>query len=350
MMVQYIVPIYRLFASDHRIRCFVTGSKIYQANVKKCAEDLGLAFLPSNRARLCWWDLIVFADHWWQTPFPSKVPKLFTQHGIPNNKIIKGVEYAYGRAVLHNKSRYNTIFAPSLLNRDRAVELQPCLRDHIAVVGDLRVDAVLELAKQHRQIRKRLGFSENDKVVLFMSTWGPMSLMERFGPALFEEARHLMDRGIYKFIIGSHPNLWQQQWAVERPWGDFLRAQRAHGFLVMEPDESWEPYVAACDLAVSDHTSLSLYYTMLGKPIVFVPSVTKDLAEGSVQIKLINISSSLESPQQLEKTLQRTFQEYPIDKLQQLSHDICSYPGEAAQRITVEIYDLLRLAPPEASK
>ncbi len=350
MMGIYVRNFYKLFLQDDRLSFFVTivPAKMDETSIDNLLHRIRLPCVDFERATTNWWDLIVSPCHGYVDRFPSEVPKFFINHGIYSGKIIGENDFCYGPryTMVGEVPRYNRMFESSLVARDLVTARYPALQGHISVVGDLRIDAMLVNQVEREKIRASLGFSSHDIVVLSMSTWGSSSLMERFGPAYCEEAKRLMDAGKYKFIISTHPNLWIKRYAVRQPWGAYLINQKSRGFVVIEPSDDWERYLIASDLAVSDHTSLSLTYATLGKPLVYVPIEQSESPENSMISRLVKISPRLEAPDQLEHIVQSALREYPLDKLKHIALDICAYPGQSANRIRQETYQVLNLAAP----
>jgi hypothetical protein len=309
---------------------------------------LGLPFINYGRARACWWDLILFADHASADAFHPRIIKIQVYHSLGSGKIIGGEHYRYGcRAFLENgRPHFTKMFEASETIRQRAIAAKPKLTDVIVTVGDLKVDAMLSLQTQRDEIRQSMNLAPADTVVLIQSTWGDTSLMETMGVDLIEEAKKLMEKGAYRFILSTHPIHWKSAYARQHPWGQYIESKQEEGFLVIRPGQDFEPYHVAADIAVTDHTGLCLNFALLHKPMVFVSIPDGTVLPDSWEAQLKVLSPTLEAPTALDQTLQNALTDYPVDELRALSLKIDSCPGTAAEGIREEIYGGLGISPP----
>ena len=153
--------------------------------------------------------------------------------------------------------------------------------------------------------------------------------------------------GEFKFALAIHPNEYHPKPPGQRVWGEYLRAQRKHGFIVREPSEDWLPYMLACDIIITDHTSLQVHGILLEKPIICVPIPDDFIWKGSATWKVREFAPVVEDMRKLRETLLDAKNNYPMDRLEQLASEMNPYPGQSAERIRKEIYKLLELTPPK---
>ena len=119
----------------------------------------------------------------------------------------------------------------------------------------------------------------------------------------------------------------------------------SHGFVVVQPDTDWAPYMVASDIALTDHTSLAVNYALLNKPMLYVSVPDASLVKGAPVHELSEILPRLEGVDKLEEGLLTAFSEFPREQVAKIARECNSYPGEAADRIKKEIYGVLKLAP-----
>jgi hypothetical protein len=131
-----------------------------------------------------------------------------------------------------------------------------------------------------------------------MSTWGEDSLLRTIGPGIIDEALRLTTK--YRFFVFAHAHNFHQKRGL-----NILNTLKAKGMEVIEPGpSSWIPYAVAADLAVSDKTSLALYFSLLHKPIIFTEIDEEEFVEGSPFIRLYNVSPKLTAPEDLETQIE----------------------------------------------
>lgn len=348
MLASYLGPLCELIRDDKRIELRFTGPPYHghsDRSTRELANQLSLPFTGYAMARTRLWDLILFADNASAEAFHPDIPKIQIYHSLGSGKIIGGENYRYGRRAFREDGRpvFTKMLEASDEIRQLAIAARPALADVIVTVGDLNADAMLSLQSHRDEIRESLGFNRSDKVVLIQSTWGDASLMESVGAALIAEAHKLARRGAYRFILSTHPNHWHGTYAEQHPWGEFIRSKERDGFLVIKPGQRFEEYHVAADVAITDHTGLSLNFALLHKPMVFVPISADTVMPNSWEAQLYALSPKLTDPASLESTLHEAISNYPIDELRALSAKIDSCPEMAAERIREEIYSVLQL-------
>jgi hypothetical protein len=355
-MVVNLAEVCELFKVDERLRFKLFS--IFDADRKGALDRPGakeeiikkLPF-PLSRRPLAYfrrWDLIITASHASKEMVDGHFcPTLFINHGMAGGKQIADGSYAFNSNAFDRlgRLRYTRMFSASELNREIAVARNPAFKDIIAVVGDLCNDKMIAQEGRRDEFREELGFKQDDIVVFVISTWGRGSLFRTIGKELLEEARKLQEE--FRFVLSVHPMEHLPKPRGERVWGEYVRAQKQHGFLVREPAEDWTSYLVACDVILTDHTSLALRGAVLGRPIVYVPVSDDLIMEGSITWLLREISPVIKKDaSDLRECLLGAIHDYPFDKLRKLGRAVNPYPGRSGERIRKEVYELLELAPP----
>ncbi|MDY6950129.1 MAG: hypothetical protein SWE60_01320 [Thermodesulfobacteriota bacterium] len=316
LVVKYRLSIFyalhhiELLADDSNLSFYMTSPRRMRS---LCLDEIAKKGIDVHYVSL-WdaitsdWDLISFPHHYLGALFHPSVPKIFISHGLENGKRIAcGSGYIYGwKAVLRDhESYYTKFFATSRdeFNIAKADKHARAFTNKIAVTSDAMALKLLEKNRDRERVRSDLGITSNDqKAVLLMSTWGANSLLRTIGPAIVDEAMGLSTK--YRFFVFAHAHNFQHTRGLK-----ILNALRAKGIEVIEPGpSSWIPYAVAADLAVSDKTSLALYFSLLHKPIIFTKINEEEFVEGSPFVRLLNVSPRLLAVQDMEKQIETCLQ------------------------------------------
>lgn len=346
----HIKHVWNIFKNDQNLKFYVSDDKLINRHFSKkeltCIvqiEQINILY-----AFLCYWDLIIYVNHpWglgvWFAPF---IKKLYINHGICTGKInnTMGEDGVYGKSRVlrpYSEPFYDKMFAASFFEKKYAIASCKKLKDRIAVTGFLRADSVEELERENREdIRKNLGYSKDDIVVHIISTWGPDSLFQTIGEELLDEAITLLDK--YKFVFSLHPRHDEFGDVKGRKRKDILNKYKEQG-IIPASKISWDEYVVACDIAISDHSSLSLYYILLNKPIILIPVNDKSFIKDSIFDQLRKLTYILKSAKELNHLLKISIMNYKKRELAKFAQNMRSYPGMAALRYKEEISRFLNI-------
>ena len=339
-----------VFEGDERVDFTVTHSPRGIANrelIEQWCREHGVPYLSFARARWRPWDLMVFADHDEMSRFPVCVPKIRIPHGIGGVRLVGGVPYQWDPAWVNHRGKpfYTRMFEASHRDAEFAVHHNPQLRGGVVPVGHLVADHLLSLTPRRDAVRTSMGYAEKHFVVLFQSTHGAHSLMESIGNELVPQCVSLAAETDFRFILQTHPHHWTGPYAQEHPYGQLLLEHEGKpGITVIYHDDDWAPYMIASDMVITDHTSLSLMYALLGKPMLFVDVPGTTLVQGNPGHRLAQILPKLSFVADLAKDIERARDNFPREEVAAIAEDILSYPGEAAKRIRAEVHRLLGLA------
>ncbi len=350
LSAEYLADVWELLSDNKHLRFFLRDSSARWVHGRPGTERYIRQKLPVTIIRSQWdarmhWDLIIAADHCRPHLVNNKHCKtLFVPHGIECSLNYTGNQNTFCDNALdkNGKCRYTRMFTASDASRDIAIESNPVFADPAVVTGDLRYDILTALTAKRKEIRKQMGFKSDDIVVLVLSTCGPDCLYETMGDAILTEAKKLMER--FHFILDVHPYEYRTKPASQRTWGEYLHTQKEHGFIVRHPDEDWMPYMAACDVILADHTSLALYGALLERPVVYVPLPKFLKNNDSLMRRLYELSPVIkDDASDLGQCLQKATDDYPLEKIRELTSRINSYPAQSRQRILKELLSLLKL-------
>jgi hypothetical protein len=313
---QYLTDIGLLLARINGIEISVTCSDL-------AFENPDFNFVGYRISKWCSWDLILFADHH-PLMFSSRPTSALFSHGVVRSRVVGAVGYQYDPARTLRLSRpvYDVLFEASSIAARWAEKEVPALKGRIRVVGDLKADKILEGLREVAAI---------DRSLLVMSTWGPNSLLELYGPELIEALADLNENHGWSLIISTHPNLWAGQ---ERSWLEPLRAlgERPH-VEVLAPGAGWEVAIASSAIALSDHTSLLGYWTLTNRPVLLV-SIPRDVvADGTLPALMYEECPVLSDVRNLASQLNHGLDADLPKTVQQASLELLDVRGSAVERI-----------------
>lgn len=348
-VANHLAEYWQVLAPDPRLhfRLLLPSGERRQACTTPTRAVLPLRQVGQRWAKVFPWDLAVVADHDEEgTPDPDRCPVVRLQHGVPGKRLDDGI-YAFGPRSFDDEGRlrFTRILVSSEATRRLATRIDPAFADVVAVVGSLDDDRLLAEARHRDEHRRRLGIAPGDVVVLVTSTWGPSGLFQRLGDALLREAHAL--QGEFRFILSAHGLDYQPGPPGERVWGEYIASQTSQGFLVRDPGEDWVPYLVACDVVLTDHTSVATHAVLINRPVVHIRVPEGLLEPGSPIQRLHELTPEVrEDASDLGDVLRAALLDGPHHELRDLATQLNSYPGEAASRIRRETHDLLRLEIP----
>lgn len=344
----HIKLVWDLFKNDSNLNFYVTDDQLINRHFSKeeLSTILDTKYINILIALLFPWDLIIYVNHpWglgvWFAPF---IKKVYINHGIYTGKINNDLKEdgVYGKSRVlrpYSKPFYDKMFAASFFEKELAIFINKELRSRIAITGFLRADLVEKLQREQREvIRKKLGYAKDDIVVHIISTWGPTSLFQTIGEDLLFEAIKISDK--YKFIFSLHPRHDAFGDIKGRKRNDIVEKYQSQG-IRSASELSWDKYVVASDISISDHSSLCLYYVLLNKPLILVPVNNESYIKNSTFDQLKNITPTIDCAKQLNNSIQIALENRTKNQFYELGLAIRDYPGRAAARYKEEIYRLL---------
>lgn len=144
--------------------------------------------------------------------------------------------------------------------------LGPRTEGRVKAVGLPKLDRMVNTDHTSRSALAALGLDPARKTILLMSHWTPQSLMHTWGEEILGLLR---DRTECNILVTAHPHLWDParsggiDWSRRLGWiGDF-----DHMRLLLRPADLFS-LMAAADVVITDHTSATLEYALLYRPIV----------------------------------------------------------------------------------
>ena len=339
--------IYNLIQNNENIDLFVADDLLVKRQLTNSELEtiIPVKLIHIFASLMHYWDLIIFVNHpWglgvWFAPF---IKKVFINHGICTGKINNkhGEDGVYGKSrVLRpfSKPFYDKMFSSSHSEKKMAIRQTPELRKRISVTGFLRADAIVNLNEKRESIRTLLGYKKDDFVIHIISTWGDTSLFQTIGEDILSKASEMTKK--YKFVFSLHPRHDEFGDVKNRKRKDILKKYESMGIQPQTKVE-WDEYVVACDMAISDHSSLCLYYVLLNKPVILAKVPNAAFIEGSVFGRLQKAVPIYDNSAKLGKLITAAKKAVEKKEYRELRSSLVGYPGFASERYKEELYRLI---------
>lgn len=274
------------YAKTHHIRC-IEGKSIFRALTRH-------------------YDLVVTPDYAIdKLPQIIQPTKLYINHGM---HIVgqNGGKDTYVYSELYSQSHFHAMLEPNKHIAEAVAHSRPELSNVVKWVGWKFSEKEERECVRKDHYKAQLALPEGKPIVFIVSTWGECNLFYKLGDGLFSELQRLSDR--YLFVLSAHPNIYYYRPKI----GQMIDAQVQHGMRVRQPGEDWLPYIAACDIVLTDYSTLSEVAVCAGKKVIFTDFPEETVWNESRLYRAKTAYPSLASADRLEAVLE-TVQTAPID-------------------------------------
>ncbi|HET7584814.1 MAG TPA: hypothetical protein VFK13_07905 [Gemmatimonadaceae bacterium] len=293
LMYDYVALLWELVRDVAHVDGFATAP----AELRQSCRALGLRVLSDVRARVAAFDYILLADHA-PARFDPYARRIIVPHGPVRSRPVRGWSYYYDeRRIFWADGRpvYDLMVDIGDEAVAEALARIPSYRGRIVAAGDLRTARLVTNAQRAP--------AECHPVVAIMSTWGPFGLLEQHATWLLPALADLAQQGRIEVVLSAHPNIWAGRRAT-RNWTDVLHSfGAADRVRVLSPEDDWTVHFARCNIAITDHTSLSASFAATGRPLLPVHVVPEQIGEGTFFEALIRTVPPLTQEQALIERL-----------------------------------------------
>ncbi|MCS7479441.1 hypothetical protein ACFFQW_25300 [Umezawaea endophytica] len=335
---QRLLDVVELLAADPRLRIvFSKVPSIWANGVDGLLGDVGVTTLDWDEAGTRAFDLVITAS---RTDLRrDRTPVL----------VIPG---ACGRRRVAPRPHGERVPAPrrtgsAVLLTAHSDDLRRIGRDRTVLAGDLSFDRLTLSAGSRGEYRRALRVPAGRRLVVVVSAWGRRSLIVR-EPTLLHRFTDELAEDRYRVAVLIHPMAWFSE--DVRHLNAWMTTARTASVQVVDPFTEWRPVVAAADLVVGDHGSITLYSAGAGLPVLSTSPVrtgstpTGRRAAVAHHTAVPRLRPDLPLPSQVDAA----HAAHSPHLQRHVSEHITSVPGQAARRIRARIYRMLRLPPPSA--
>lgn len=154
---------------------------------------------------------------------------------------------------------------------------------HTAIVaGDPSYDRLVQSRSHRDHYRAQLGIDGTQVLVAVASTWGQNALLAQEMDLLLRLPSELPAN--HRVVVTVHPAVWSEHGVRHvRAW---LREVRTAGVDLLDDGQDWRGLVAAADVLIGDHSSLTAYAASIGVPVLMSHHSKDDLDPDSIMADL----------------------------------------------------------------
>jgi hypothetical protein len=355
---QRLLDAARLFEADFRVQVLFTSPAggVFDNGVGDFLGGIGALVVPWRQAVEQTFTLAIAAGH--EGVHELHTPVVMLPHGAGFTKRVPAGQY--GRAV---QARDTYGLGPQWLLRDGALvpaaivlahdeerarleRTCPQAVPHAVVVGDPSYDRIIASLPRRVDYRDALGVPPGRRLVTVTTTWGSASLLGR-APELLGRLVAQLPRDEYQIAALAHPNAWfgHGRWQIQAWLTGALRG----GLGLVPPEADWRAVLAASDIVVGDHGSLSLYATAAGVPVVFGAPLSRDVDPQSPMGELARVAPRLTSRRSLAAQMSKLTPDFRREDYARVAARITSQPGHFARNMRRLLYRRLGLSQPAVS-
>jgi hypothetical protein len=343
-----------VLAADWRIQVvFSTAPSLFPGGVREYLHDLGAPVIPWEQAVRERFDLALAAGTGQLERLHA--PVLLMPHGVGYAKYpvrgeangLPAPRYAHGTEPRQLLYHGRVVPAAILLaHRDRLAQLRRSCPEAVpaaVIAGDPCYDRLVASLPLRKAYRRALRVHDRQKLILVTSTWGLWSLLGQ-APEIPSRLLAELPRDRYRVAVSLHPDAWawHSPWQIRTWHANCLRS----GMTLLPAAEGWRGALAAADLVIGDHGSVTFYAASLGMPVVLGAFPDDEVAPDSHVALLGRTAPRLDRERPLLPQLEQALADYRPERYAKVRAQVTSEPGRAREIIREVIYRHLGLAEP----
>ena len=345
-----------VLAPDQRVQVvFSVAPSLFPGGVRDLLDDMGAVIVPWQQAVRERFDLAIAAGtgqlerlHAPVLLMPhgagyAKYPARWQADGPPAPRHAHGTERQ--QLVYHGRVVPAAIL---LAHRDRLAQLRRSCPEAVPaaiIAGDPCHDRLVASLPRREAYRRALQVPGGQKLVLVTSTWGSRSLLGQ-APGILAGLLAQLPADRYRIAASLHPDAWYWHgpWQIRAWTEECLRS----GMTLLPATEGWRSALAAADLVIGDHGSVTFYAASLGVPVMLAAFPGEDVDPRSHVALLGKTAPRLNPGRPLLPQIEHAITAYQPERYARISSQVTSVPGQARQIIRHVIYCHLGLPePPE---
>lgn len=343
-----------LMAADHRVTAVFTvppepnGSVCHGAG--EFAHAMGGLVIPWQQAVQTEFDLILAAS-------PTGLAQLHGKIVLMSHGATAGRSFLRARSAGERAASSGALDRETLMDRGRLLpavlalshdaevadlrESCPEALPAVVVAGDVSYDRLMASVPLRGLYREALEVRPAHRLVVVSSSWQPDSTLG-WHPRLLDDLVNELPRTRYRVAAVLHPNTWHVHGPFQvRAW---LADATRRGLLLLPPEEGWRAALAAADVLIGDHGSVTRYGAAIGVPTLVTGSPEQDLRPGSSADLLYRFAPRLRPgtalAEQIDSVTGGTWQA-------DLDARLTARPGQAARILRTALYRELAMGEPE---
>lgn len=235
-----------------------------------------------------------------------------------------------------------TLGVPHPGQAERISRQEPAVAGRTAMIGDPSLDRMLISQSRRDEYRRAMGVAGHHQLILISSTWGPESTYGRW-PRLPEQLLAQLPVDEYRVALVLHPNVWahHREFNIHQWEWDALSA----GLILVNPINSWQAALIACDALIVDHGSIGHYGAALNKPVLLGPRSRETFA-GTPASEFADLAPILDPPH-VVRQLENLLANPATTDQAKLMREIFDQPGESFRLLRETCYRLIGAAAPD---
>lgn len=350
-----LADIMPLLERDRRIQTLYTcpPTSMFPGGVEEHLARLGVVVIPWRQAVQHRFDLAVAAAYGQLERLHA--PVLQVPHGTGLNKYAKRWEgpgpkaplemYGMERAVLLYRGRVvaSAMVVPTRRHLQRLRRGCPEAAEIAVVAGDPAFDRLIASLASRERYRQALGAADRTLVAV-SSTWGPGSLLNRCQDLPSQLARRL-PRESFQVAVIVHPTVWA--WSGRRQVRAWLADAVRDGALLVPPEEGWRAVLAASDVVIGDHGSVTCYAAAAGRPVILAGYPEEETDPASTAGRLNRLAPRLRKGDPIAPQLAEATARWTPARHRQMRETVTGAPIRSGELIRSLMYRMLELPEPD---
>jgi hypothetical protein len=348
-----VVP---LLEADLRVQIVFTyaPSALISGGVREFLARLGGVVVPWQQATQTRFDLALAASdgllEWVHAPVMTmlhgagynKYPARWDGDGTEARREVAGPDRS--RLICHGRTIASAIVLPSQRQVDRLRRSCPEAAAIAVAAGDPCYDRLVVSLSLRKSYREALGVRDKT-LVMVSSTWGPGSLLCRH-PGLLAELVDQLPPRRYRVAAVIHPGVWH--WHGPRQIHAWYADSVRRGLILIPPEEGWRAVLAAADVVVGDHGSVTCYAASAGIPVLLASRAEDEIEPGSAVATLGGIAPQLRPRLPYAAQLGQAASAWQPEQHRVIRALVTDAPGQSARIIRSVMYRLMKLPEPAA--
>jgi CDP-Glycerol:Poly(glycerophosphate) glycerophosphotransferase len=339
--VHFIVvrPVLDALRADPRVRVWVTSDGREDIARAYAEAGFGDCYLPRERCAWGRFDLYMNGDPWNPARLHRSARRMNFFHGVAGKYDLDlpppgaGLFAHYDRVAFVNADRMRRYLESGTVTERQA-----------ALVGYPKLDRLLTTGYDGAAVRRSLGLPVERPTVVYAPTWSSASSLHVAGEAIIQS---LLASG-FNVIAKLHDNCFMpgEKCAGDVDWRARLKGFSESACFVLANSHDSSPYLAACDVLVTDHSSIGFEALALDRPVIVfeAPDLPQAARINPEKIELLRSASDVvTTPAELAvaaaAALVHPGRRAPDRR--RVAQQIFYAPGGATARAVAVVYELL---------